>query len=60
MSNYYMVRWVIQIDADSPEDASKLAWKIMKEKENMATFLDVYDGEDDQLINTFDMADLEE
>ena len=31
----------------TPVEASKIAWDIMKEKVNYATFLDVYEQEND-------------
>lgn len=37
----YLVRWEIDIDATSPEDAAEKALKIMRDKESVATVFSV-------------------
>lgn len=54
MTKMYTIKWEIDVEAKSPREAAEWAWKVMKEKENEATFLDVYNTDKD-FINSFDM-----
>lgn len=55
----YNIRWEIDVDKPTAKEAADWAWKVMKEKENEATYLDVYDTEDDNLVGQFDMDEQE-
>ena len=58
--NSYRIKWEIDIISDTPEHACQLAWEIMKEQENEASFLDVYDPEfPDDITGTMDMNEPE-
>jgi hypothetical protein len=41
----YIVKWVIDIDATSPEDAAEQALEIMRDEASIATVFSVDDGE---------------
>ena len=43
----YRVKWEIDIDAESYEEAAEQAWEIMKEQENEASFLDLQNHEEE-------------
>ena len=49
----FTVKWEIDVDMPSAQEAADWAWDIMKEQENDATYLDVYEGE--QYIQSYDM-----
>jgi len=55
--NFYTVKWEISLDAESPEEAAEIAWSIMKEPENLANNLDVYEGDsfDESFIKSYEM-----
>ena len=42
----YRVTWTIDLDADSPEDAARLALAIHRNPQSLATVFDVVDPQD--------------
>ena len=44
MSRRYEIRWEIDIEADTPEDAVRQALAIQRDPESIATEFKVYDG----------------
>jgi len=38
---FYTVKWLIEVDADTPEEAARKARKIQRDPESIATFFDV-------------------
>ncbi len=41
--NHYLVKWEIDIDAETPEEAAKKALEIHRDPESCATVFEVYD-----------------
>ena len=45
MTNWYQVKWVIDIEADTPEEAAQQALAIQRNPESIATVFDIYNDE---------------
>ena len=51
----YLVEWKIEIDADSPEEAARLARAIQLDPQNDADHFTVYDDHDEPIeVNALD------
>lgn len=57
--NSYRVEWVIDIDADTPEDAARQALAIQRDPESIATVFEVMleDGEEPVRIDITELDD---
>lgn len=44
MPQYYLVKWEIEVDAESPVEAAKKALAIQRDPDSMATVFEVQDG----------------
>jgi GTP cyclohydrolase III len=54
----YRVKWVIDVEADTPAEAATSAWETLRrqgEPDSWATVLDVWDEHGDERIASFDM-----
>ena len=56
MSRCYLVRWEIDIEADSVEEAAAEAFKYANRQSTDATVFTVHDPMDQTLIKTVDVA----
>lgn len=45
MSGGYLVRWEIDVEADTPADAAQRALQIQRNPQSIATVFDVFDQE---------------
>ncbi len=54
----YLIEWTIELDAESPEEAARLALAIQRYPDSLATVFKVY-GEDAEGV-TIDVTDLDE
>jgi len=45
MSNHYVVTWEMDIDAETPQDAARQAWALMRAKDSTANVFDVLDAD---------------
>jgi hypothetical protein len=52
----YIVRWWIEVEADSPAEAAITAANMVKDPEGVATLFDVLDPTDESLIEQIDVA----
>lgn len=55
----YRVEWLIDIDAESPEEAAAIALKIQRDRTSLATFFSVYGPDDSQLLKGFNAQEYE-
>lgn len=55
----YRVEWVIDLDAESPEEAATIALKIQRDRDSLATCFEVYDADDSPLLEGFDAQEYE-
>ncbi len=53
----YMVKWEIEVTADSPQEAAQIAGEIQLDPTSLATVFEVMD--EDGTIHTIDIMDLE-
>lgn len=55
----YVIRWEIDIEADTPEEAAKEAWEHMHREGTTATYLEIFDKHFNH-ITAFNMENLED
>lgn len=53
----YLVVWEIELDAKTPEEAARLALKIIREETSMAHVFKVYDGSGEEHSIDLDQLD---
>ncbi len=56
MSKFYTITWEIEFDAESPEEAARMALEVQRDKGSTLLVFDVTDG-DTSILKTIDLEE---